>query len=61
MHFKQTCFLDDLEPAVDDADYEIQKRFNSALRIRVFKTDLLESAKKTQASSAPLQVETATE
>lgn len=33
---------DDLEPAADDADYEIQKRFNSALRIRVFCKDLLE-------------------
>ncbi|XP_028143084.2 ribonuclease P protein subunit p20 isoform X1 [Diabrotica virgifera virgifera] len=31
-----TELLDDLEPSVDDADYEIQKRFNSALRIRVY-------------------------
>lgn len=39
-------FLDDLEPAADDADYEIQKRFNSALRIRVFCTNLLEDSSK---------------
>ncbi|XP_057653862.1 ribonuclease P protein subunit p20 [Diorhabda carinulata] len=31
-----TELLDDLEPSVDEADYEIQKRFNSALRIRIF-------------------------
>lgn len=37
-------FIDDLEPVADDADYEMQKRFNSALRIRVFKTDLLKQA-----------------
>lgn len=37
---------DDLEPAADDADYEIQKRFNSALRIRVFRTNLLEDSPK---------------
>ncbi|XP_023016617.1 ribonuclease P protein subunit p20 isoform X1 [Leptinotarsa decemlineata] len=37
-----TELLDDLEPAVDDADYEIQRRFNSALRIRIFKQDPLE-------------------
>lgn len=39
-------FLDDLEPAADDVDYEIQKRFNSALRIRVFSTNLLEDSSK---------------
>ncbi|KAF7273286.1 ribonuclease P protein subunit p20 [Rhynchophorus ferrugineus] len=56
-----TTLIDDLEPAVDDVDYEIQKRFNSALRIRVFKTDLLESAKKVQVSTGPLQAEATTE
>lgn len=39
-------FTDDLEPAADDADYEIQKRFNSALRIRVFRTNLFEGLPK---------------
>ncbi|ENN75972.1 hypothetical protein YQE_07506, partial [Dendroctonus ponderosae] len=39
-----TTLIDDLEPVVDDADYEMQKRFNSALRIRVFRTDLLKQA-----------------
>ncbi|KAJ8963805.1 hypothetical protein NQ317_008853 [Molorchus minor] len=39
-----TELIDDLEPAVDEADYEIQKRFNSALRIRVFSSNLLEIA-----------------
>ncbi|CAG9773761.1 unnamed protein product [Ceutorhynchus assimilis] len=37
-----TTLIDDLEPTVDDADYELQKRFNSGLRIRVFRSDLLE-------------------
>ncbi|KRT86764.1 hypothetical protein AMK59_2964 [Oryctes borbonicus] len=36
-----TELVDDLEPAADDADYEIQKRYNSGLRIRLFRTDLL--------------------
>nr|CAH7761254.1 unnamed protein product [Callosobruchus chinensis] len=31
-----TELTDDLEPATDNADYQIQKRFNSALRIRLF-------------------------
>ncbi|XP_022918411.2 ribonuclease P protein subunit p20 [Onthophagus taurus] len=30
-----TEIIDDLEPAADDVDYEIQKRNNSALRIRL--------------------------
>lgn len=34
--------LDDLEPATDEVDYEIQKRHNSALKIRVFRADPLE-------------------
>lgn len=34
-------FADDLEPAADNADYEIQKRCNSALRIRVYDCQLL--------------------
>lgn len=34
--------LDDLEPANDEADYEIQRRNNSALKIKVFRTDPLE-------------------
>ena len=33
-------FVDDLEPVDDDADYDVQKRLNSALRIRVFRQDL---------------------
>ncbi|XP_066250405.1 ribonuclease P protein subunit p20-like isoform X1 [Euwallacea similis] len=37
-----TTLIDDLEPAVDDADYEMQRRFNSALRIRVFPTNPLD-------------------
>lgn len=37
-----TTLIDDLEPAIDDADYEVQKRFNSALRIRVFRSDLMD-------------------
>lgn len=41
-----TELIDDLEPAADDADYEIQKRFNSALRIRVFCKDLLDVSSK---------------
>jgi len=41
--FVYTNFVtDDLEPAIDDADYEVQKRFNSALRIRVFRSDLMD-------------------
>lgn len=35
-----TELLDDLEPATDDADYEIQRRNNSALRIRIFRKTL---------------------
>lgn len=35
-----TELLDDLEPATDDADYEIQRRNNSALRIRLFRDPL---------------------
>lgn len=38
-----TELLDDLEPFVDDADYEIQKRFNSALRIRIFNSHPVDS------------------
>ncbi|CAH0563995.1 unnamed protein product [Brassicogethes aeneus] len=38
-----TELIDDLEPAADDADYEIQKRFNSALRIKLSRKDLLET------------------
>ncbi|XP_018562174.1 ribonuclease P protein subunit p20 [Anoplophora glabripennis] len=41
-----TELIDDLEPAVDDADYDIQKRFNSALRIRIFRSDPLETPEK---------------
>jgi len=37
-----TALIDDLEPAADDEDYEMRRRFNSALRIRVFRTDLLD-------------------
>ncbi|EFA08615.2 ribonuclease P protein subunit p20 isoform X2 [Tribolium castaneum] len=36
-----TELIDDLEPATDDADYAIQRRFNSALKIKVSKPDLL--------------------
>ncbi|RZC35496.1 ribonuclease P protein subunit p20-like, partial [Asbolus verrucosus] len=36
-----TELLDDLEPATDDADYSIQRRCNSALKIRVFRTNPL--------------------
>ncbi|XP_017783323.1 PREDICTED: ribonuclease P protein subunit p20 [Nicrophorus vespilloides] len=36
-----TNLIDDLEPATDDADYELVRRQNSALRIRIFKKDLL--------------------
>lgn len=45
-NFINVCFIDDLEPAADDADYEIQKRFNSAIRIRVFRTNLVEDTSK---------------
>lgn len=38
-----TALIDDLEPAADDVDYEIQRRFNSALRIRIFRPDPLET------------------
>ncbi|CAG9862171.1 unnamed protein product [Phyllotreta striolata] len=38
-----TELIDDLEPAVDDADYDIQKRFNSALRIKLVNTNSLVS------------------
>ncbi|XP_030752000.1 uncharacterized protein LOC115879357 isoform X2 [Sitophilus oryzae] len=38
-----TVLIDDLEPTVDNADYEIQRRYNSALRIQVFKRDLLQA------------------
>lgn len=41
-----TELLDDLEPATDDADYEIQRRNNSALRIRLFRADLPPQATK---------------
>ncbi|KAJ8942029.1 hypothetical protein NQ318_002783 [Aromia moschata] len=44
-----TELIDDLEPAVDEADYEIQKRFNSALRIRVFRSNLVETSEKRDA------------
>ncbi|CAH1115546.1 unnamed protein product [Psylliodes chrysocephalus] len=37
-----TELIDDLEPAVDDADYDIQRRFNSALRIRIFNSNSIE-------------------
>ncbi|CAH1180156.1 unnamed protein product [Phaedon cochleariae] len=40
-----TELIDDLEPVIDDADYEIQKRYNSALRIRVFNTNPLDKQK----------------
>ncbi|XP_063916699.1 ribonuclease P protein subunit p20 [Zophobas morio] len=36
-----TELIDDLEPATDDADYTIQRRSNSALKIRVFRSDPL--------------------
>lgn len=39
-----TTLIDDLEPAADDADYEMQRRFNSALRIRIFRTDPLKTS-----------------
>lgn len=39
-------FLDDLEPAADDADYEIQKRHNSGLRITLSATNLLKTEKQ---------------
>ncbi|XP_050299914.1 ribonuclease P protein subunit p20-like isoform X1 [Anthonomus grandis grandis] len=37
-----TTLIDDLEPTIDEEDYELQKRFNSALRIRIFRTDPLD-------------------
>ncbi|KAL1494465.1 hypothetical protein ABEB36_010061 [Hypothenemus hampei] len=39
-----TTLIDDLEPVVDEADYEIQKRINSALKIRIFCIDPLEQS-----------------
>jgi len=42
-----TTLIDDLEPAADDADFEMQKRFNSALRIRIYRCDPLESVAQT--------------
>ncbi|KAI4456744.1 ribonuclease p protein subunit p20 [Holotrichia oblita] len=45
-----TELIDDLEPAADDADYEIQRRHNSGLRIRLFRTNLLDLEKQTSAS-----------
>ncbi|XP_019875434.1 ribonuclease P protein subunit p20 isoform X1 [Aethina tumida] len=41
-----TELIDDLEPAADDADYEIQRRNNSALRIRLYRKDLLETERE---------------
>lgn len=43
-----TELLDDLEPATDEADYEIQKRNNSALKIKVFRTDPLQKEQSTE-------------
>lgn len=36
-----TELIDDLEPAVDDEDYEIQRRFNSGLRIRLIRSNTI--------------------
>ncbi|XP_060521231.1 ribonuclease P protein subunit p20-like isoform X1 [Cylas formicarius] len=41
---------DDLEPAVDEEDYDLQKRFNSALRIKVFRTNTLECSSQSMNS-----------
>ncbi|XP_044760015.1 ribonuclease P protein subunit p20-like isoform X1 [Coccinella septempunctata] len=38
---------DDLEPTVDDADYEVNKRSKSALRIKISKTNLLKTKEAT--------------